>query len=358
MKLRWIVYIVTLLMLSLGCSLLNPQKTPESGAPVQPTAKQEDKKPGTPTLLPTTSAEGTAEEEAAPTIDTDGLKNLNSYRMKTVWRYEGEDGTVEEFNIQQEATRDPRAERYVITSPEGSTEFIRIGETQWMRFGEEWMQSSINAGDELSGFGYALLEPDQFVNEVNADNFTYLGKETIKGIATRHYRLKENVLDAGWYASATEIKESAVEIWIADEKNLPKVVVRYGIEVVGTFEEQKKGKVYINSELYDINQPITIEPPAAAADMGLPGGLELCPDASNLLVTGNMTFFSCAGTFEETSEFYTEMLKNAGWEATDVVNETPGVWMGTWIKDNETLNLTINANQDTGEVSVMITLGE
>jgi hypothetical protein len=85
--------------------------------------------------------------------------------------------------------------------------------------------------------------------------------------------------------------------------------------------------------------------------------LELCPDASNVMMMGAMSIFTCAGTVADTTTFYTDMLENAGWVAGDVTN-LEEMMMGTWTKDGKTLSVTITADDESGGSSVMLSLGE
>lgn len=353
MKRQWmIVWIAVLVMLSLGCSLFGGKPTAE------PTAAPVGKEPAA-TTAPADSPAGGEDEDALLTLDENALEGLDSYRAEMIWSFTSEDGTVEEFSMQQEATRSPVAQRFVMDSQGEGIEFIQVGETQWMRFGEEWMQTAVSEGEAMGGFGEFLINPQQILSESDKDAYKYMGKETVNGLKTRHYRLKDKALNLAWGFNVTNIEEGNIDVWIVDERDLPKFTARYEMVVTGTFEEEdnKKGTLNLTWNIYDVNAPITIEPPAEAAGMGLPEGLELCPDASNVTVMGKISLFTCAGTVEDTATFYTDALENAGWEAGDVTN-LEGMMMGTWSKGDETLSLTITADAESGGSSVMLTLGE
>lgn len=359
MKHRWmIVWIAMLLLLSLGCSLFGSKATEEPTAAAQPTTEQQEEKetPEEQKATPEATAESASEDEGF-SVDTNALEGLDSYRMQMTWSFTADDGTVEEFSIEEEATRDPAAQRYTITSADQSMEFIRVGDTQWMHAGEDWMQTSVSADDEMGQFGQ-FVQPDQMFSDVDKDSYKYLGKETINGMNTRHYRLKENVWNSSWNLMATEVEEGSMELWIVDERNLPKIAARFEINIKGTFSDERKGELFLTWEIFDVNADITIEPPAEAEGMGLPEGLELCPDSSNMTVMGKMTIFNCAGTVEDTATFYTEALENAGWDVEGEVTRLEGMMMGTWKKGDETLSVTITKDDTTGGSNVMLTLGE
>ncbi|HOU15565.1 MAG TPA: hypothetical protein PKZ84_20880 [Anaerolineae bacterium] len=363
MKRQWIVWIavVVLMVVSLGCSLFGAKATKEPGEVAQPTATSQAPASEKETEAQTPQAESeketpeSADESFA--IDADALEGLDSYRMQMTWSFTADDGKVEEFSIEEEATRDPVAQRYTMTSADQSIEFIRVGDTQWMRLGEDWMQTSVSADEEIGQFGQ-FAQPDQIFSTTDKDAYKYLGKETINGIKTRHYQLKENMWNTTWSLTAKEVEEGSLELWVADENDLPKIAVRFEAKVKGTFEDDRKGELFLTWEIFDVNADITIEPPADAEGMGLPEGLELCPDSSDLTVMGKMTIFTCAGTVEDTAAFYTEALKNAGWEVDGEVTSLEGMMMGNWKKGDETLSLTITKDDDTNGSNVMLTLGE
>lgn len=365
MKRQWIVLIAALFVLSLGCSLFSGKAT-EEPLPSEPAVGVSEPAVGVEEGASDTSTAGedepvvdedepAADEDMPFTFDANALEGLNSYRMDMTWAFTGEDGTVEEFTIQEEASRSPAAQRYTMQSGGENIEFIQIEQTQWMRFGEEWMQTTASEDEAMGGFGEFFVQPEEMFADVDEDAYKYMGKDNVNGMNTRHYQLKDTALNMALAFNATEIEEGAIDVWIVDERDLPKFAARYEVTMAGTFEEEGKGTLTLNWNIYDVNAEITIEPPADVAS--IPEGLELCPDASDVMVMGAMSIFTCPGTVADTSTFYTEMLENGGWEAGDVTNMEE-MLMGTWTKDGETLSLTITADEESGGSSVMITLGE
>jgi hypothetical protein len=365
MKRQWIVLIAALFILSLGCSLFGGKATEEPSVS-EPTAAVEKETPDTSVVNENepavdeeesvTTEEESADDEDMPfTLDANALEGLNSYRMDMSWSFTKEDGSVEEFSIQEEATRDPAAQRYTMESGGEGIEFIRIDQTQWMRFGEEWMQTTAGEDEAMSGFGEFLVQPEEMFADVDSNAYKYIGKENINSMNTRHYQLKDTALDMALWFKATDVEDAAVDVWIVNENDLPEFAVRYEMAVTGTFEEEGKGTLSLNWNIYDVNADITIEAPADVAS--LPEGLELCPDAADVMVMGTMSVFTCPAPVADTITFYTEMLENQGWAAGDVTNMEE-MLMGSWTKDGETLSVTITADEESGGSNVMLTLGE
>jgi hypothetical protein len=366
MKRQWIVLVAALFILSLGCSLFSGKATEEPTV-AEPTAVVEKEAPATSAVdeeepaavdeeEPVATEEESVDDEDVPlTFDENALEGLNSYRMDMSWSFTKEDGSVEEFNIQEEATRDPAAQRYTMESGGESIEFIQIEQTQWMRFGEEWMQTTAGEEDAISGFGEFFVNPEEMFADVDTNAYKYMGKETVNDLNTRHYQLKDSAWDMALAFKASDVEEGTIDVWIVDENDMPKFAVRYDVTVTGTFEEEGKGALTLSWNIYDVNADITIEAPADVAT--LPEGLELCPDAADVMVMGTMSIFTCPAPVEDTITFYTEMLETQGWAAGDITNmET--MLMGSWTKDGETLSVTITADEDSGGSNVMLTLGE
>ena len=365
MKRQWIVLVAALFVLSLGCSLFSGKAT-EEPSPAAPTAVvekeaqatktvSEDKPVATEEKPAVNEEEPAADEDVTFTFDANALEGLNSYRMDMTWSFTNEDGTVEEFSVQEEATRDPAAQRYAMLSGGESIEFIRIDQTQWMRFGEEWMQTTVGEDEAMGAFGEFFVQPDEMFADVDSDAYKYMGKENVNAMNTRHYQLKDSALDMALWFKAADVEEATVDVWMVDENDLPKFTARYEMLVTGTFEEEGKGKLTLSWNIYDVNTEIVIEPPTDVAS--LPEGIELCADASDVMVMGTMSIFTCPGKVTDTATFYTDMLENGGWEAGDVTTMEEMV-MGTWTKDGQTLSLTITADDESGGSSVMLTLGE
>ncbi len=372
MKRQWIVLVAALFVLSLGCSLFGGKAT-EEPAVSEPTAAVVEKTTEEPAAgkdepvtteeepaagkdEPVTTEEKPVEDEDVPlTFDENALEGLNSYRMDMTWSFTKEDGSVEEFNIQEEATRDPAAQRYTMLSGGESIEFIRIDQTQWMRFGEEWMQTNAGEDEAMSGFGEFFIKPEEMFSGTDSNAYKYMGKDNVNGLNTRHYQIKDQIWDMASAFNATEIEEGSVDVWIVDERDLPKFAVRYEVVASGTFEDEGKGKLTLSWNIYDVNADIVIEPPADVAT--LPEGLELCPDAADVTMMGTMSIFTCPAPVADTITFYTEMLENQGWTAGDITNMEE-MLMGTWTKDGESLSVTITADEESGGSNVMLTLGE
>ncbi len=372
MKKQYLGWLLTVLVvLSLGCSLGSlTEKAQEVGEQAEELVEQAEDLAENAEKL-TEGAGG--EEEDAPEAESDegeieldpaALEGLDSYRTIMIMRFEAEDGTIEETRMEMSATREPAAHRIVMAgglSADGdSMEIIQIGNQQWMQMGGEWMQTQIS-DEDVSSFEENLpFSPD----DVQADMLEeaeYLGKETINGIRTRHYLLDKQLLEmmeaTGGMAPGEvgEVESAKMELWIADQGDLPAFAVRMESEVEGLeMGDEKVAKYFMSWDVTDINADITIEPPAEATNGGLPEDIPAYPNATNQTTMMGMTSFEVGDDFETVVDFYAAELVSAGWSKAEGGMSMEGLVMDPWTKDERTLQLTISSDDDTGEVSVLI----
>ena len=126
---RWMLLLTAvLLMLSLACSTLGKKEPateePTTEATEESSAEGTRESAGETEEAPSEGATDTPADEGVFEADRNALDELDSYRAELTMRTEKVDGTVEEMTMRQEATRDPRAERYVVEGDTGAFEMI------------------------------------------------------------------------------------------------------------------------------------------------------------------------------------------------------------------------------------------
>ncbi len=291
-----------------------------------------------------------------PVIDENALEGLDSYRSTFHMRMEADDGTIEDMFIEQDAIRDPFAQRMVMRSEgEGedesfSIEIIQIGDTQWMNFGDgDWMQTQMDETESL--FDDELFSVDEFTASTEDQDYEYLGKEKVNGVRTRHYRMTLDALEMAILPGTSDIEEVVADIWVADESDLPEFTVRFTMEFKGEIDEGVQGTMTFTQDVYDINEKFTIEPPEGASETGLPDDVPMYPDATEFTSFAGFVNFHVADDVDTVTAFYDAELQSAGW-TTDGDEYFP-----TWEKDGRTVQLMITASDD-GGCDVMIMLEE
>lgn len=371
MKRTHLLLVTLLVIASLACSTISlggndqPDSSEGPGPVATVVVEPEEQDDGPTGEAPTSdvpagdvpSGDNGEDTEAELDFDRSGLQELDSYRATLSYELRKADGTVETFAIEQAATRNPSAQRFTMSSADGDIEYIQIENQMWIRFGEEWIKSSSEEVED--DFGSFLTTSDDWVSEIDREDYEYLGKETVNGLSTKHYRV---AYSAGWMNlleqtdADGDIDDGTADLWIADEANLPDFLVRYRVELEGTLDGEE-GSVTLSQDVTEVNEPISIEPPEGAATGGLPDGVPMYPDASEVTSFGTMTTFKAPDDVATVSEFYDEALTNAGWEKGEDGMEVGNMSTSAWTKDGEQLTLTVSADDD-GVVTVMIIIGQ
>jgi hypothetical protein len=347
---RWFWLLIGLLLIvSLACGLLPGRDrggdTPPEAAVTAVVVQEGD--PDTETEVP---ADPSGDDDAL-VVDRDALDQISSYRATITWRSESGDGTVETFTMHQSATRNPAAQRMVIDSDDGDMEFIQIGNETWVRFGDEWMQSG---SDTESDFGDMLSGGDDWIFNVSDSGYEYLGRATVNGVNTRHYRVKYTEGFLGWFGADDDVEritDGSAEVWIADERGLPRFTVKSEVQMTGTSDGETI-TIVMTQSVSDINQPITIEAPEGVG--GLPDGLPIYPGATDVTSMTSFTMFTAPDDVATVNEFYQEALTGAGWVEVGEGMVLDEMVSSSWDKDGRTLSLMIS--DDDGSSSVMISV--
>jgi len=290
------------------------------------------------------------DDNAVPTVSPDALKNLDSYRTKTIMRSEFEDGTTEEVSLLQECIREPFATRTVMATigetedATGQMEMIQVGTTQWINFGGQWMQTETT--DDISTFEDNLITFEDITSGVTGDEYKYLGRETVNDLSTKHYRLDLSSVQAA-AMFGTNVTEASSEVWIANESKLPPFMVRMIVTYKGDIETDRPGTATITQDVYDVNKSFTIEPPEEALAGGLPEDVPMYPGGTELTTMSGMVSFKTVDDAATVTAFYEKALSDNGW------GKDPEGFVPTWTKEGRTLELYVS-DEETGGASVVI----
>jgi len=282
-------------------------------------------------------------------IDIDTLEGLDSYRARMeMYFYPEGDGEPEGMTIEQAQTRDPDASSMKMESEEGGVEYVRIGNQAWSCFDDMCTQTEMSEEEAEAQFGEEMIwEPDDF----SPDDLELTGSENVNGVNAKRYELDVDALELG-LLSQGQIADAYGQIWIADEADLPAFLVRYEMTWTETRGETA-GSVEWLYEVFDVNEPFTIEPPENAAEV--PEDIPLYPDAAEMTLMDTFIMFSAADDVETVAEFYRSELPGMGWE-----NESDDMMSGTsmqsWAKEGRTIQVMIAPieGEDGCEVTIMI----
>jgi len=238
-----------------------PQEAPsqEATPPAEAAATADETEPQRETPAIETPLE--APPEGLLSRSTGALAALESYRYTTRVKYEGTDGdeidagSIEIIGEYASPDREHVIWTDLVTG-EGF-EIIRIGDTAWMHEDEEWMEVPQIAVESIMQVVF-LFAPvyawEGMAGELETGS-NFVGKEVVNGVSTLHYSSDYT----GWEERFEgDPHEASGEIWIAEE-GFP---VRSIFTASGIDEDGNPGSVEWRMDLTNVNQPISIEPPA------------------------------------------------------------------------------------------------
>lgn len=244
-------------------------------------------------------------------------------------------------------------------------QMVLVDDTSYIKFGDQWVSASrsdVGEEDTLS------INIDDFISDM--DEVEKVGKETINGIKTIHYRYKDtssfkdtlnDILSSqlGEDEDLTQFKavgtQTSGDIWIAEKGQY---AVKVEINMETTFKGEDK-EVHIKGsslmEISDVNGDITVEPPEDAPKPGqanVPGfepGAFPIPEQTTVDGSfGGMVNLSSQLSVDEVNAFYQEELTKLGWTS-------EGDMMPTWTKDGQSFMLMVTPNDDnTTTILIMV----
>lgn len=294
---------------------------------------------------------GESDEEAMPELDPDALSGLDSYRTRVRMQWVPGEGDPEGMTMEQAHTRDPQAQRFVVEGETGDDfEFVQIGEQAWYCAGGACSQAQADPEDLVAGFGEEMMfDPDDLADEANA---TFVGREEVNGVQSRHYSLDLSAMETALLAQG-EVSDVEGNVWIADESGLPNFTVRFEMTWNETREE-RVGSGELFYEVYDVNEPISIEPPEGAEKSGLPEDVPAYPDAEDAFSMEGMTSFTASDDVETVADFYAEGLEAQSWSMANEEDMGEDAVNQLWQKDERQLMLMITSEEDGSNVTIMI----
>lgn len=283
-KTKRYIFLVVLLILCLtisSCDLLGGGKEDEREA-TQPPAAAKATQPSA--EEPTPGGEKT-EAPSGPSGEAgmfaDPEESLDSYRMRTKMTLkEGMGMLGEEMTTEIEWVRDPEARHTTMYGASGEVmmEIIIIGDDSWTSMdGENWMH--VKQTEQEEGAPFSAEDFQTSLEDIMQDMESGMkkdGKEKVNDVNCIRY-----TVDADFsmpFPAPEKVPEDAAQfmpkeieghvegmIWVADEKSLPPVIVRSQTtqEITLKYASDKEETMVYDEErdLYDINEPITIEPP-------------------------------------------------------------------------------------------------
>ena len=297
------------------------------------------------------SQEPVEEEVADPDLDADALEGLESYRARFTAEWNPEEGEGETFTFEEAHTRSPSAQRLLMKgmAEDETVEIVQIEDQSWMCTGGTCTQMQADPEDLAAGFSEAaMFDPAGTVDDADT---TFVGRERVNGVQTRHYKLNLTAMQAAFLAQG-DVSDVDGDVWIADESDLPELAVRFEMSWTETREDVTGQSTFVY-ETYDINDPFTIEPPEGAEESGLPDDVPPYPNAEETFSMAGMVTFETPDSVSDVADFYRENLAAEGWTV-ESDDEMEGMVQQVWSKDGRALTLLVS--DEDGASSVMISI--
>jgi hypothetical protein len=298
-----------------------------------------------------------------------GLKDLNSYRATFRFDWSGlKDGQpVTGFMEMQSAfVREPPAQELYFEGQGfegeekqglGEVAFIQVGNTAWFYEGESdtWMQVPAGSLDFAEGL---FFKPEDLLQnfDVTKGQRDPIPKE-VNGVPCYVYTFDEKDFDLTDLSQGDEVVRAAGEVCVAlDGGHVVQLVVDADFRYTDPGQVFEEGNVLITFNISDVNQPITIGPPAEAeAKIGGRDDIPLLPDADVEFASSELISYRTSSSVAEAAQFYQDDMPNYGWipdEGNMIFDENA---LLQYNKEGETADVIIG-NAENGS-NVLITLG-
>lgn len=357
--------VIVLALAALACSIGGGGGQPsDNGAATPASGGGEGGEIGTsPTKEAATSAPAPAEQDLTLSTLTEGLANLKSYKSTFTIKFVGKDQqgqpVNESWEMREEFTQEPKAQRIAVTSiglseeqaaQSGAFEMITIGDTSYMVMQDnDGKRSCIStSSDEATQPEQGLFSPATLGGVSGAK---YVKTETANGIKAKHYVWKEGGLVGLGFTSAKG------DVWVAVDGNY---VVKYTAEATGkgtlfgsTAEE---GTITVEYNLTEVNGSFQIEPPAECEAPAT--DIPIMADAKDKSTFGEMVSYMSASAFADVVEFYKTEMPNNGWQPSGEPTEMEGLATLDFTKDNRKAQVMISYDTDKQITSVLITTSQ
>lgn len=242
------------------------------------------------------------------------------------------------------ASQDPAVHQVTVESKGGLPAPINLIEENGMIYdiqnGNDCRASATAAGSSLS----ATWEPAGFLTGVVGAEAA--GSETNNGVETDQYTFDERAL------GQTGFTQSTGQVWVASENQ---VVIRYLLTTTAGpdfFGEGVDGTITWEYDLTDINQPVTIDLPAACTAGWVDA--PLMPAAQDVRQQPGYTIYSISGSIQDVLAFYLAQLPALGWEAEGEpsLGDTLG-WV-TFVQGDQQLTVIVMTSDNAVEVRLLM----
>lgn len=315
------------------------------------------------------SVEGAAGEEEDIDVDMSlsDLENFDSYRSNMYVEWEGTEGgqpTGGYFQIESAFVREPPAAEMHISSDgfdsdqqqgDGTVSFVRVGDNAWFFESQSgtWIQVP---GDTLDfEQDFYNFTPEDFLS--GAD----IGKARrnpvpveVNGVLCNEYIFDEKGLTD---ASGQGITRAQGKVYVAvDGGYMVKLLMEADTKSLMGDTAFDEGTIYMELGISDINQPITIEPPAEIEEQqSKQEDIPMLPDANIEFSSAELITYLTGSSVADAAAFYEDQMPANGWTVAEGSMAMEDMAMMSYQKDNRLASIIISVTDEEG-TSILISL--
>ncbi|MHB9034835.1 MAG: hypothetical protein ACYC6L_17530, partial [Anaerolineae bacterium] len=318
MKWRQLLAVVLVLVVSFsaaGCSLINQAvqtaatasaTTAASSSEATQATRAPNSKTSGETAVPTQESASSDSETTTDQVDTSSLKKLadmNSYHLvqsgKFTDVFSDSTSSVSTISIEDWEVKDPPASHSVYTSQKdaetpSTLEVYKIGADTYMKSStsNDWVTMSTSDESSNSSFGEMgwFTDPSSVMNEQGK----LIGVEDVNGVSAKHYLYTGDKVFAGLTSGTSEVSQA--DVWVSEKYNL---VVKYSSKWQATDEDGTQHSWTFESEVSELDQPITINPPEGVAKPGVPEDVPIMEGATELSTFAGVANFKVTVSVDE-----------------------------------------------------------
>lgn len=325
-----------------------------------------------------------AEEEPAAELDLEGeteevpldldlsmsgLEDLNSYRSDMYVEWEGIEGgepVTGYITVELAFVREPPAYEMHFEGQglEGGTDqglgkvsFIQVGNNSWFYEGETdtWMQ--VPSGDFGFDEGFFFAPQDFFSDFDTSTGKRSLVPQNVNGVLCYKYTFTEKDLQVADPDEGDIVRAQGEAFVAVDGGYLVKLEMEAEMtsKAGDEFAAFEKGTILMEFEVYDINQPIVIEPPAEPEEQPQEReDIPILPDAEIQFSSPDFITYKTASSVKDATEFYETEMAKQGWESSGDSFVMEDTAMLSFEKDGATASIMLSAGEQDTDVIIAV----
>jgi hypothetical protein len=177
------------------------------------------------------------------------------------------------------------------------------------------------------------------------------------GVECHVYKFNEKDFDVAELPEGNEVQRAEGEVCVAvDGGYVVQLIVDADFRYADPDEIFEEGNVKMTFDISDVNQPITIEPPAEAeAQTGGRDDIPMLSDAQVEFSSAEFITYRTASSPADAAQFYETEMPNQGWTASeDSYTFEDGAFLD-FQKDNTTASVIIGTDENGTNVMITIT---